>query len=142
MRDLTPIIETMEHRWMRAWANRDLKTLKSLTARDFLLLTGSKPAAILDRPSWLEAAGKRYQLNNYRFSDIYVRDHGSIATFAARLDVDSAMDKDEWSGPLWVTDLWKRGKMRRGWKLVQRVVSHVDDDPKVPKAIRALQLWR
>ena len=43
MSDLTPVIETMEHRWMRAWVNRDVKALKAITARDFILLTGSNP---------------------------------------------------------------------------------------------------
>ena len=32
MGDITAVIETMEHRWMRAWVNRDAKALKSLTA--------------------------------------------------------------------------------------------------------------
>ena len=73
MADLTPLIETMEHSWMRAWVNRDAKTLKALTARDFLLLTGLKPPAILDRRSWLEAAGKRWDCASYRFGEIVVR---------------------------------------------------------------------
>ena len=53
MADLTPHIETMENRWMRAWVQRDVRTLKSITAKDFILLTASRPPAILDRPSWL-----------------------------------------------------------------------------------------
>ena len=32
MADLLPVIETYEHRWMRAWVGRDSKALKSLTA--------------------------------------------------------------------------------------------------------------
>ena len=51
MADLTPIIETMENRWMRAWVNGDAKALKAITASNFILLTGSKPPAILD-PSY------------------------------------------------------------------------------------------
>jgi hypothetical protein len=58
MADLTPVIETMENRWMRAWVNRDARALKSLTASDFILLVGSKPPALLDRRSWLVAAAK------------------------------------------------------------------------------------
>src|SRR5206468_9732950 len=60
MADFSPVIETMEHRWMRAWVNRDVKALKAITASNFILLTGSKPPAILDRPSWLEAVAKRW----------------------------------------------------------------------------------
>ena len=45
-------------------------------------------------------------------------------------------------GSLWVTDVWRKGRVRRGWKLVQRVLSKTDDNPKLPAAIRSLQLWK
>ena len=142
MADLTPVIETMEHRWMRAWVGRDIKALKAITAKDFILLTGSKPPAILDRPSWLEAAAKRWDCSSYRFGDIYVREVGGLAVFAAPLELKATMDGRDWSGTVWVTDLWRKGRVRRGWKLVQRVVSRVDDKPELPRAIRSLQLWK
>jgi len=142
MADLMPVIETMEHRWMRAWVNGDIKQLKSLTARSFILLTASKPPAILDRPSWLEAADKRYHCSSYRFGHIDLLDQGSVAVFSAPLELKATMDGRDWSGSVFVTDLWRKGRVRRGWKLVQRVVSRPDEDPAVPKAIRALQLWR
>ena len=41
MADLTPVIETMEHRWMRAWVNGDMRVLKAITAKNFILLTAS-----------------------------------------------------------------------------------------------------
>lgn len=142
MGDITAVIETMEHRWMRAWVNRDSKALKSLTASSFILLTGSKPPAILDRPSWIEAATKRYDCASYRFGDSYVRDWGSVALFAAPLELKATMDGQDWSGPLFVTDIWRKGRVRRGWKLAQRVVSRSDDNAEIAKAIRSLQLWR
>src|SRR5690348_8206209 len=117
MADLTPVIETMENRWMRAWVNRDAKLLKSLTARDFILMFSSKPPAILDRPSWLEAAAERYHCSSYRFADIYVRDWGTVSVFTASLEIKATMDGHDWSERLWVTDVWRRGRVRRGWKL-------------------------
>ena len=142
MADLTPVIETMENRWMRAWVQRDVKTLKSMTSKDFILLTASRPAMILDRPSWLEAVAKRYDCLSFAFGDIYVREWGSTALFTAPLELKATIDDEKWSGPLLVTDLWRRGRVRRGWKLVQRVVSKTDDDPRLAKTIRALQLWK
>jgi len=142
MADLTPVIETMEHRWMRAWVGRDIKALKAITAKDFILLTGSKPPAILDRPSWLEAAAKRWDCSSYRFGDIYVREVGGLAVFAAPLELKATMDGRDWSGNIWVTDLWRKGRVRRGWKLAQRIVAKADDNAELPKAIRALQLWK
>ena len=142
MADLAPPIETMEHRWMRAWVARDSKALKSITARNFILLMGAKPPAILDRPSWLEAAGKRWDCTSYRFGDIVVRGEGSVAVFAAPVELRATMDGRDWSGPFWITDIWRKGRMRRGWKLAQRVITRQDEDPSVTKAIRSLQLWK
>ena len=142
MADITPVIETMEHRWMRAWVNRDSKALKSATTSDFILLVGSKPPTILDRPSWLEAAANRWDCSSYRFGDILVRGHGASAVFAAPLELKATLDGRDWSGTVWVTDLWRKGRVRRGWKMVQRVVSLPDATADLPKAIRSLQLWK
>jgi hypothetical protein len=90
----------------------------------------------------MEAAGKRYQCASYRFGDVVVRDLGSAALFAAPVQLQATMDGRDWSGTVFVTDLWRKGRVRRGWKLVQRIVSKVDDRPEVPKAIRSLQLWK
>src|SRR4051794_12007556 len=127
MADLTPVIETMEHRWMRAWVNRDAKALKGITAKDFILLTASKPPMILDRPSWLDAAAKRWECASYRFGDIYVRGLGGIALFSASLELKASMDGRDCSGTVWVTDLWRRTMTRKSWKLAQRVVSRIDE---------------
>lgn len=142
MADLTPEIETMENRYMRAWAQRDLAALKSLTGSNFQLLIGSKPAVMLDRPSWLEAATKRILCSAYRFGDIYVRDLGGQAIFASQLEMKATLDGKDWPGRFWVTDLWRKGRIRRRWRLVERVLSRLDDDPGVPKAIRSMQLWK
>lgn len=48
----------------------------------------------------------------------------------------------DWSGPLWVTDLWRKGRVRRRWRIVERVLSRVEDEARVPPAIRSMQLWR
>lgn len=142
MADLTPLIETMERRWMRAWVAGDLKDLKAVTARDFILLIGSKPAVILDAKSWFEAATTRYCCTSYRFGDIYVRDLGAFALFASQLELKATMDGHDWSGRYWVTDLWRKGRVRRRWRMVERVLSRTEDDSQVPAAIRSLQLWR
>lgn len=141
MADLTPIIETMENRWMRAWVNRDSKALKALTARGFILLMGSKPPVILDAPSWMEAATTRWLCTSYRFGDIYVREVGGFALFASQVDLKAKMDGHDWSGKFWLTDLWRKGRVRRRWRLAHRTVSRIDDNPDVPAAIRTLQLW-
>ncbi len=127
---------------MRAWIGRDARALKALTGRDFILLMGSKPPALLDTRSWLEAATTRYLCSSYRFGDIYVRDLGGLALFASRLDIEATMDGHDWSGRVWVTDLWRKTKVRRRWRMIERIVSRTDEEPQVSAAIRSLQLWK
>ena len=142
MADLHPIIETMERSWMRAWVTGDARALKALTARNFRMVIGAKPSVILDAKSWVEAATTRYLCSSYRFGDIYVRDLGGMTIFATRLDIEATMDGHDWSGQYWITDLWRKSKVRRNWRMVERVVSRPDDRDDAAAAIRSLQLWR
>ena len=141
MAELSPLIETLENRWMRAWVGGDLKELKALTARDFMLVAGSRPSAILDQRSWLEAASKRWRCTSFRFGDVHVRRVGSFAMFASQLEVKATLDGQDMSGQLWVTDLWRKRRIG-GWKMVERVISRPDDNPQMPAAIKSLQLWK
>ena len=142
MADISSLIETMEHRWMRAWLGGDIKALKALTSRNFRMVIGSKPAVILDSKSWLEAAGTRFICSSYRFGDIYARELGSVAVFASQLEIKARVAGEDWSGQLWVTDLWRKGRVRRRWTLAERVLSRTEDSADIPAAIRTLQLWR
>lgn len=127
---------------MRAWVSGDTAALRALTSRSFRMVMGSKPCAILDFKSWIEAAPKRFQCQSYRFGDIYVRNLGGLIIFATQLDLNATMDGHDWSGRFWVTDLWRKGKVRRQWRMVERVLSRPEDNADVPAAIRSLQLWR
>jgi len=142
MADLLPIMETLENRWMRAWIGHDIRALRALTSGKFMMLIGSKPSVILDSKSWLDAATTRYLCTSYRFGDVYARDLGGVVLFASQLELKATLDGHDWSGRMFVTDLWRKTKVRRSWRMVQRVVSRPEDDAKVPAAIRSLQLWR
>jgi ketosteroid isomerase-like protein len=141
MADVAPLIETMENRWMRAWVGGDRKELKSLTASDFILLLGSKPAVILDQRSWLDAAGKHWHCSSFRFGDIHVRRLGPTAIFASQLDLQATMEGHDWSGRWWVTSLWRKRRIG-GWRMVERILSRTEDKADAPAAIKSLQLWR
>jgi hypothetical protein len=137
-----PVIETLENRWMRAWINGDIKELKGLTSRNFRMVMGSRPAAILDAPSWLDAVNGRFICSGYRFGDIYVRDVGSVAVFASQMTIKAKLEGKDWSGEYWVTDIWRKSRVRRKWQMVERILSRPDTDRGLPEGIRALQLWR
>ena len=142
MPNLMPVIETLENRWMRAWINGDIKELKALTSRNFRMVMGSRPAAILDAPSWLDAVNGRFICTGYRFGDIYVRDVGSVAVFASQMTIKAELEHKDWSGEYWVTDIWRKSRVRRKWQMVERILSRPDTDRQLPDGIRSLQLWR
>ena len=135
-------IEALEHRWMRCWMHRDRNGMKGLASRDFIFLLGSTKAAILDRASWLEAATTRFKCGGYRFDEVYVRRHGDVAVFATQMELEASIGSHDWSGSTWVMDLWRRGKVRRQWRIVERTLSRPDDDAKMTDAVRSMQLWR
>ncbi len=142
MANLHPTIETMERSYMRAWINGDAKALKALTARNFRMVIAARPSVILDYKSWVDAATTRYLCSSYRFGDIYVRHLGALTIFATRMEIEARMDGHDWTGEYWITDLWRKSKVRRNWRLVERVVSRPDENPDAAAAIQSLQLWR
>ena len=142
MDEFTAQIEALEHQFMRCWMNRDRNGMKALAAGDFVFLLGAQTSAILDRPSWLEAATTRFQLSVYRFKDLYVRRHGKMAVFAARMAIEARIGTEEIEGDVWITDLWQRGRVRRKWKLVERTLSRPTSNEKLPGLIKEMQLWR
>lgn len=142
MADILPIIETLENRWMRAWAGGDQRTLKSLTSRKFRMVVGSKPSVLLDASSWLQAAASSFLCHSYRFGDLYARDLGNVIVFATQLDLVASIEGHDWSGRMWVTAVWRKSGIRRNWRMVERFVSRPEEDQAVPAAIRSLQLWR
>ena len=127
---------------MRAWIGRDKRVLKALTSSNFRMLISSKPPVLLDAHSWLEAAVTRYRCEAYRFGDVYARGLGSVAVFATRIDLKATMDGEDWSGEMWVTDLWRKTRLRRNWRMIERVLSRPEEGPQIPAAVRSLQLWR
>jgi hypothetical protein len=65
-----------------------------------------------------------------------------LPALGAPLELKATMDGRDWSSSVFVTDLWRKGRVRRAWKMVQRIVSKADDRPDVSKTIRSLQLWK
>ncbi|MCA1661751.1 MAG: nuclear transport factor 2 family protein [Novosphingobium sp.] len=135
-------IEALELRWMRAWVNGDKKEMKALTSRDFIFLLGSTRPTILDRTSWLDAAPERLRCDSYRFGNIYVRRHGALAIFAAPVELEATLDDKPLFAGAFMTDLWKRSKLRRRWTLVERVLAPADADAGLTGAVRSMQRWR
>lgn len=142
MANFESTMEALEHQWMRAWVQHNRKAMKALAARDFIFLLGGGPPAILDRASWLEAAGSRLVCTGYRFGSIYIKRHGTVASFGSLLTLEGQMDGKDWSGAMWMTDLWRRKGLRQRWKLAERTLTRPETEATYPPAIRAMQLWK
>jgi hypothetical protein len=142
MDDFASKIEALEHRWMRGWTNGDRAEMKTLASSDFIFLVASTTPSILDRASWLEAAPKRLRCNAYRFGNVYVRRHRGFALFASPVTLDATLDGKPLFADAFVTDLWKRSRVRRRWQLLERVLSPADADAALPGTVRSMQLWR
>jgi len=127
---------------MRAWIGRDKRVLKTLTSSNFRMVISSKPPVILDAGSWVEAATSRYLCKSYRFGEVYARDLGPVGIFATQVELEATMDGDDWSGDMWVTDIWRKSRIKRSWRMIERVLSRPEEGPQVPAAVRSLQLWR
>ena len=142
MADIQSMIEAYEHQWMRAWINRDARALKALTASNFRMLVGSRPAVILDGRSFLEAAVSRFACASYRFGDIYVRVHGKMVLFGTQVELKMTIDDQDLGGEMWMTDLWRKSRLRSKWRMIDRVLSGTHRSLEVAPAVRSLQLWR
>ncbi len=141
MADIATSIETLEHRLMRAWIRRDSGELRKVLRRDFMMIVGAERSQLLDRPSFLEAAEGRFVCSAYRFREVIVRQHGACVWFAAGVDLEMRIGGRDWEGQFWLTDMWRRGKIKRGWKLAERSLSRTDPEEILPAAIQQLQLW-
>lgn len=134
-------IEALALTAMRAWVAGDAKALKKLLARDFMMMIGSVPPQLLDRPSFLAAMERGFACTRFTFREVIVRAHGKTAWLVAGAELELALGPKVWSGGFLVTDLWRKGAIG-GWKLAERSLARLDTDDSIAPAISRLQLWK
>jgi len=61
--------------------------------------------------------------------------------FGSQLELKATINDEDWSGQLWVTDIWRKRRIG-GWRLAERIMSRPETESKVPGAVKSLQLWR
>lgn len=134
-------IEALALTAMRAWVAGDGKAMKKLTHRDFMMLVGSTPPQLLDRPSFLAAMQRGFACTRFTFREVIVRAYGKSAWFVAGAELELALGGKVWSGGFMMTDLWRKGTIG-GWKLTERSLARLDGDDTIAPAIARLQLWK
>ena len=135
-------LEVDETRLMRAWMNRDPDEVRAMVARDCLMLFGTQPPALLDRPSFLAGLDRGLVCKGFRFHEASARKYGASAWYSGQIELEMEIGGKEWSGTFLLTDLWRRGTIKRKWQLAERSLAPTADNEKLCDAIRALQLWR
>jgi ketosteroid isomerase-like protein len=133
-------IEALALTVMRAWLAGDAKAMKKLTARDLMIMVGTLPPQLLDRPSFLVAIERGFACTRFAFREVFVRRHGKTAWFVAGAELEFQLGAKAWSGRFLVTQLWRSGTIG-GWKLADLSLARLDEGERYADSIRALQLW-
>ncbi|MFN3988635.1 MAG: nuclear transport factor 2 family protein [Erythrobacter sp.] len=140
MADSAAAIETLVLAVMRAWLAADAKAIKKLLHRDFVMMVGTLPPQLLDRPSFVAGIERRLACTRFALHEVLVRQHGKAAWVVAGAELELRLGAQRWEGRFLVTDLWRCGTLG-GWKLAERSLARLDDSARLAAAVRALQLW-
>ena len=141
MADVAGIIEAQELRFMQAWMHRDAATFRKLAARDFMMMVGTNPPELLDRPSFAAAIERDFRCTGFRLGESIIRQHRGCAWYTAGAELELQLANQDWSGRFLLTGLWRKSAIG-GWKIVERSLAKSDPDAALAETVRRLQLWR
>ena len=142
MTDITPLLDDGGRRLMQAWLERDRGTIKALVRSDCVMMFGTAPPVLLDRSSFLAALDSGLVLAGFRSKEAAGRRHGRAAWFTGHVELELELGKHKWQGGFLATDLWRKARLSRRWKLAERSLAPTEADENLSDAIRRLQLWR
>ena len=142
MADLEATFEVLENRLMRAWMHRDPREMKATVAGDAIFMFGTAPPALLDRASFIAGVEDGFRLTGFRFQEITARKYGKSVWFSGQVELEMKLGGIDWTGNFLLTDLWRKGLVRRKWQLAERSLAPVEGEKRLSDAIRAMQLWQ
>lgn len=135
-------IEALALGAMRAWVAGDEKAMKKLTTRDFMMLVGSTPPQLLDRPSFLAAMQRGFACNRFAFREVIARKHRDAAWFVAGADLDLMLGGRAWTGAFLVSALFRKSAWSSKLLLADLSLARQDPDQDLAVAVSKLQLWK
>ncbi|MEE4207581.1 MAG: nuclear transport factor 2 family protein [Erythrobacter sp.] len=142
MADDTPEFEALELALMRGWMESDRAALKALVRSDCVMMFATTPPVLLDRASFLAACDKGFVLAGFRFREVTARRYGRTAWFTGHAELELRLGQRQWKGGFLLTDLWRKARLSRRWKLAERSLAPVEANETLSDMIRRLQLWR
>ncbi|AWW74587.1 hypothetical protein CD351_09140 [Erythrobacter sp. KY5] len=142
MAEVQDSIEVLENRLMRAWLHQSAGEIRNLVQADCLMMFGTAPPVLLDRPSFIAGLERGLRCDAFRFHEVTARAYGKTAWFTGHAELDLSIGARRWTGNFLITDLWRKGTVRRRWKLAERSIAPAENNSQLSDAILALQLWR
>jgi Domain of unknown function (DUF4440) len=134
-------IEALALGTMRAWVANDAKAMKKLTHRDYVMIVGTMPLQMLDRPSYLAAMERGFACTRFAFREVFANPYGKTASLVAGAELELALGPKAWAGPFLITDVWRKGTIG-GWKLAERSLAPLEQGEGFAASVRKLQLWK
>jgi hypothetical protein len=141
MADTAAEIEALALSVMRAWVAGESKSMKRATARDFMMMVGTLPPQLLDRPSFLAAMERGFACTKFAFREVFVRQHGKSAWLVAGVELDLRLGGKPWGGPFLISGMWRKGAIS-GWNLAELSLAKLEEGDRLADNVRSLQLWK
>ena len=141
MADIPALIQEREERFLASWMRRDAADLKKLAARDCVMIFGTTPLEVLDRASFVAAVERDFRLLGFRCSEAAVRRYGKMAWYTGSAELELKLGVNEWKDRFLITGLWQKFSFG-GWKLIERSLAPVSDNPRLSGSVQRLQLWK
>jgi ketosteroid isomerase-like protein len=107
--------------WMEAAFGRDLDACDRVLADEFTMITNR--GSQIDKTQWLANVQHRISGEPPVFLDVRVRIYGEVVLMTSPNLLRAAFDGKDWSGELYLTDVWTRRDGR--WQIVRRHASDV-----------------
>ena len=116
-------VEQTAKAWMEAAGRRDRSALEQFLADEFTMVTNR--GSLIDKGQWLENMLERVgrDFTPPAFLDVRVQVYGEAAVMTSRSILQATFDGKDWSGELYLTDVWLRRDGR--WQLVRRHASNL-----------------
>jgi len=110
----------LEIKWMTAWKNKDVTTVRKMLSDDFTLTSSLSSGGLVDKEAWIEKL-QVYDCKDFRFDKIQVRVYNDTSIVNSWFHQEATANGKDWSGDFLITDVWV--KKNEDWQVVTRHAS-------------------
>ncbi len=133
-------IEAQQLQFMQSWMHADKAAIKKLGERDMMVMIGTRPPELLDRPSFMAAVSEGFVCTGFRLDQSFIRPYGRCAWYAAGAKLDLKLGRTQWSDQFMLTALWRKTRFK-GWRLAELGIAATSPDERFTQIVRRQQLW-